>query len=107
LFIYEASQGKEKPVQETTVVELSLPADIVAAIRSREAARLSDEERIKVPLAIGLYAERAVSLAKAARLAGMTRYEFALLLKKRDLPAYDYTQQDYQEDLGFAASAKE
>jgi predicted HTH domain antitoxin len=63
-----------------------------------------DGERIKVPLAIGLYAERAVSLAKAARLAGMTRYEFALLLKKRDLPAYEYTQQDYQEDLRFAAS---
>jgi predicted HTH domain antitoxin len=107
LFIWKASNGKEKPVQETTVVELSLSAGIVAAIRSRERVGLSDEERIKVPLAIGLYAERAVSLAKAARLAGMTRYEFALLLKKRDLPAYEYTQQDYHEDLDFSASAKE
>ena len=88
-------------MQKTTVVELHLPLDVIVAIRARESAGLTDEERIKVPLAIGLFAERAISLTKAARLAGMTRYEFALLLKRRGLPAYEYTQEDCQEDLAF------
>jgi len=54
-----------------------------------------------------LFAERAISLAKAARLAGLTRYEFARLLKKRGLSAYEYTQADYREDLAFVAAAQE
>jgi predicted HTH domain antitoxin len=92
---------------ETIVVELRLPADVVAAIRGRERAELTDEERAKYFLALGLFAERAVSLAKAANLAGMSRYEFALLLKRVGLPAYEYRQTDYQEDLAFVAAARE
>jgi len=91
---------------ETTVIELRLPADVAAAMRAYEGVGLADEERLKVPLAIGLFAERAISLAKAARLAGMTRYEFAALLKKRGLPAYEYTEADYHEDMAFVASAR-
>jgi predicted HTH domain antitoxin len=92
---------------ETIVVELRLPADVAAAIRAREKTGLTEEEQVKVPLAIGLFAERAISLAKAASLAGMTRYEFVLLLKKIGLPAYEYTQTDYEQDLSFIASVKE
>jgi predicted HTH domain antitoxin len=39
-------------------------------------------------------------------MAGLTRYEFAKLLKRRGLPAYDYTETMYQEDLAFVASAQ-
>lgn len=94
-------------MQETIVVKLSLPSDIAGVIRARESAGLTDEGRIKVPLAIGLFAEGAISLPKAARLAGLTRYEFALLLKRRGLPAYEYTRADYVEDLDFVASVLE
>ncbi len=58
-------------------------------------------------LAIGLFADGAASLAKAARMAGLTRYEFAKLLKRRGLSAYEYTEADYQEDLAFVALALE
>ncbi|MBN1888475.1 MAG: UPF0175 family protein [Thermoflexales bacterium] len=94
-------------MQATITIQLHLPSDVAAAIRARASAMLTDEEQIKVPLAIGLFTEKAVSLAKAARLAGMTRYEFATLLKGRGIPAYEYTQSDYQEDLTFVASASE
>ena len=47
---------------------------------------VSDEERLNIPLAVGLFAEGTISLAKAARLSGMTRYEFAALLNTKGLP---------------------
>ena len=40
-------------------------------------------------------------------MAGLTRYEFAKLLKRRGLPAYEYTEAAYEEDLAFVASAQE
>jgi len=86
---------------------MHLPADIVTAIRTAALPAESDEERLRIPLAIGLFAERAISLAKAAHLAGLTRYEFARLLKRRGLSAYEYDDADYQEDLAFIARMQE
>ena len=68
---------------EATVLELVVPVDIAQVLRVYEGPGGADEDRFRVPLAVGLFAERAISLAKAARLAGLTRYEFARLLKKR------------------------
>ena len=92
-------------MEQGTLVELHVPLDILAALRARQRASRSDEERLKTPLAVGLFADGTISLAKAARLAGMTRYEFAALLKTLGLPAYEYTQEEYREDLDFLASA--
>jgi len=92
---------------EATVLELVVPVDIAQVLRVYEGPGGADEDRFRVPLAVGLFAERAISLAKAARLAGLTRYEFARLLKKRGLSAYEYTQADYREDLAFVAAAQE
>lgn len=89
-------------MSETTTLVIDLPLDLATAIRAQKPAEMTDQERIKLPLAIGLFVERVISLAKAARLARMTRYEFALLLKRRGIPAYEYTESDYQEDLAFA-----
>ena len=92
-------------MQETTRIELNLPSDVVAVIQTGERTDL--EERVKTSLAIGLFAERVISLAKAARLAGLTRYEFALLLKQSGLPAYEYTSTDFDEDKALIKSIKE
>jgi len=94
-------------MQGITVVELRLPSDVVVAMRTQQRASQTDEERVKVSLAVGLFADGTVSLAKAARLAGMTRYEFAMFLKHLGLAAYEYTDEEYQEDLAFVASAGE
>ena len=94
-------------MEQATLIELHVPTDILAALRARQRASRSDEERLKIPLAVGLFAEGTISLAKAARLAGMTRYEFAALLKTQGLSAYEYTQEEYREDLDFLASVHE
>jgi len=58
--------------------------------------------RIKTLLAVGLFVEGTISLAKASALADMNRYEFGLLLKWMGLPAYEYTESDFAEDSSFA-----
>jgi predicted HTH domain antitoxin len=92
-------------VEQATLVELHVPIDILTALRARQRAPQSDEERLKIPLAVGLFAAGTISLAKAARLAGMARYQFAALLATQGLPAYEYGQEEYREDLDFLASA--
>ncbi|NOX61773.1 MAG: UPF0175 family protein [Chloroflexi bacterium] len=87
-----------------TTIELSLPADVAAALWSHVRGEINREERVKSVLAIGLFAEGAISLARAASLARMNRFEFAMHLKRIGLPAYEYTQTEYEEDLAFIAS---
>jgi len=57
---------------EATVIEVHLPGEVAAAMRMRDRSG-TDEERVRVPLALGLFAQGTISLAKAAALAAMTR----------------------------------
>ena len=91
----------------TDAVQLHLPADVVTVLRQRQATTIAEEEPLRVPLAIGLFAQQSMTLAKAASLAGMSRCEFAFVLKRAGLAAYEYTETEYQEDLAFMASAQE
>ena len=91
---------------QTAILEMRLPADVVAAIRAHGRQGATDEERLRLPLTIGLFAEGAISLAKAARMAGLMCYQFAKLLMRCGVPAYEYTETAYQEDLTFVSSAR-
>lgn len=90
-------------MSETTIA-ISLPVDVATAIWGRKRSESDRLERIKTLLAVGLFVEGTISLAKASALADMSRYEFALLLKRMGLPAYEYTEVDYAEDTDFAAA---
>jgi predicted HTH domain antitoxin len=94
---------KDDIMHETTIA-LSLPVDVATALWGRKRSETGRHERIKTLIAVGLFAEGAISLAKASALAGVNRYEFALLLKRMGLPAYDHTESEYAEDANFAAS---
>jgi predicted HTH domain antitoxin len=94
-------------MDEMTTVEMRVPSDVLATLRARTRVPHSDEERLRVPLAVGLFADGTMSLAKAARMAGMTRYDFAMFLKDKGLVAYEYTEEEYREDLDFRTSARE
>lgn len=85
-------------------VEIEVPFDVWAALRERQPALEDPAQALLTPLAVGLFVDGVISLAKAARLAGMSRYEFALFLKQRGIPAYEYTESTYQEDLNFISS---
>jgi predicted HTH domain antitoxin len=61
---------------------------------------MSEQEldEVKRDLAVLLYQRRAVSLAKAAKVAGLTRIEFQRLLASRQIPI-NYSETDLDADL--------
>jgi hypothetical protein len=60
---------KDDIMHETTIA-LSLPVDVATALWGRKRSETGRHERIKTLLAVGLFAEGAISLAKASALDG-------------------------------------
>lgn len=87
-----------------TTIELSVPVDVATAIWRHARVGAEREARVRSLIAIGLFVEGTISLAKAADLAKLSRHEFALLLKQLGLPAYRYTDIDHTEDAVFIKS---
>lgn len=83
-----------------TSIEVELPQDIIFAMRGHRGNRKVEDikEKLKISLAIILFQEGTISLGKAAELARMSRIKFIELLKKYDLPAYEYTEEDFEMD---------
>ena len=82
-------------------VELNLPRDMLLSLRSVKVPMMELNEKVVLAVAIDLFAGGEVSMAKAAELAGMHRYDFMRLLKDREIPAYEYTKDAYQQDQKF------
>ena len=61
------------------------------------------EARLKLELAVALYAQNALGLGKAAELAGMSRLDLNDILAERGIPMH-YGQTDLDEDLAYARS---
>lgn len=79
-------------------IEIKLPKDVVEAIESVKIPRLKMGQKIRRALAIDLFTQGEITLAKAARLSGVSRYQFMQLLKERGIPAYEYTEKEYRKD---------
>jgi len=56
------------------------------------------KKKLKLSLAIILFQEEKISLGKAVELAGVSRMRFMQLLKAFNLPAYEYTEDDFDSD---------
>ncbi len=79
-------------------IQLEIPDSIVEAMRL---ARQDQKQQLLLELALALYARGILSFGKARELAGLSRYEFGLLLGKRSVPRH-YTAEDLQDDLSYA-----
>ncbi len=66
-----------------------------------------DEAHARLVLAIGLFQEEAVSVGKAARIAGLSYRAFLDALRERDIPAYVYTEEMWEQDLAFLRRQRE
>ena len=75
-------------------VMLEVPNEVTQAMRlpAPEA-----EARLRLELAIGLYAQRLLPLGIAAHLAELNRWEFDDILGRRGVPAH-YTEEDLIHD---------
>jgi predicted HTH domain antitoxin len=91
------SKGGSYMAVKLKQIELELPQDIIFAMRGIK--EIDDiKKKLKIALAIILFQERAISLGKATELAEMSRVKFIDLLKQYDLPAYIYTEEDFEKD---------
>lgn len=79
-------------------IHLTIPDSVFQAIRLPPGER---PQRLKIELAVALYAQRILSFGKARELAEMSHYEFDLLLGKRKIERH-YTTEDLQDDIAHA-----
>jgi predicted HTH domain antitoxin len=79
---------------------LNIPDSVLQGLRipEREIA-----ERLRTELAIALYAQGALSLAKAAELAQMTRMSFGEVVGQRGI-ARHYGEAEFAQDVSYAGS---
>ena len=81
---------------------ITIPEDVLASMKIPE----KDVERfLKVELAVTLYQRGILSLGKARKLAGMSKWEFIEELAKRKIERH-YTEKELEEDVAFAKSGE-
>ncbi len=80
---------------------LEIPEDVLTSIKI---PKKELEKALKIDLAVALYQKEAISLGKARKLAGMSKWEFLEELSKRKIPRH-YTEKELEEDLNFAKSS--
>jgi len=81
-------------------ITLEIPNNIYEALHVSPAEA---EQRLKLELALALYAQNALGLGKAAQLASLSRLDFNDVLAERKIPMH-YSQQELEEDLAYARS---
>jgi predicted HTH domain antitoxin len=57
------------------------------------------QEHLRKEAVLTLFADRKIPAAQAMRDLGLTRIAFIDLCQKRGIPLYDYTLEDYQQDI--------
>lgn len=77
---------------------VEIPESIASSLRlpAPEVGR-----RLRVELAVALYAQGILPFGKASELAELSRLAFAELVTQRDIPRH-YTDEDLAQDLAYA-----
>jgi predicted HTH domain antitoxin len=83
-------------------ITLDIPNNIHEALHVTPAEA---EARLKLELAVSLYAQQALSQGKAAELAGLDWFDFNDVLAARGIPMH-YGQKELDEDLAYARSCQ-
>ena len=83
-------------------ITLDIPNNLHEALHVSPA---ETEARLKLELAVALYAQNALSQGKAAELAGMDWFDFNDVLAARGIPMH-YGQTELEEDLAYARSCQ-
>jgi predicted HTH domain antitoxin len=80
----------------TKVLEVTIPSDIFISLNEPEPELLQE---MKLFTAIKFYEMNKLSIGKAARLAGMSRFEFETLLAKQHIPISNLNIADVEKDI--------
>ena len=83
-------------------ITLDIPNNIHEALHIPPA---ETEKRLKLELAVALYAQKKLSRGKAAELAGLDWFDFNDVLAARDIPMH-YGEKELAEDLAYGLAEK-
>ena len=88
----------QKDLVEFMTLHLDIPESITSSLRLPAPEM---EPRLRAELAVALYGQGILPFGKASELAGVSRYGFADLLGRREIPRH-YTEQELAQDLEYA-----
>jgi predicted HTH domain antitoxin len=77
-------------------ISIDLPSDILLAINETEQELIS---RLKVSLAILLYAQEKVTIGKASQIAGLSRLAFESILSDSKIPISNLQIEEVFDDV--------
>jgi predicted HTH domain antitoxin len=78
-------------------VQVSIPEEFVP-LANNLSSNDDINESVKVSLAIGFYTSKVVTLARAAELADKGLLDFIDILKSKDIPWMEYTEEELMQD---------
>jgi predicted HTH domain antitoxin len=84
---------------QTVTVETQIPEDIYLTLQANGLFREVLAKQSRHLLALRFYQERILSLGKAARLAGLNRWEFIDFLGANNVPIIDYTDEELANEF--------
>ena len=84
-------------------LETQFPEDIFNILQARGLFKDVLAKETRRLLALRFYRERILSLGKAARLAGLTRWEFTEFLSENDIPVLDYSPEELASEFDAVA----
>lgn len=82
---------------EKSKIQVTIPNEFVPIVESLGVGTSLDD-RVRLSLAVGLFASKAVSLAKAAELSGRSLLDFIEILTSRGIAWGEYSQEQQRQD---------
>lgn len=82
---------------EQSVINVKIPEEMIALLDDLASGK-SVDEGVRISIAIGLYAGKTVSLARASELAGLSLGDFIDILRSKNIPWGEYTEEHMKQD---------
>lgn len=82
---------------EESKVQVNIPDEFVPIVNSLGVGTSLDD-KVRLSLAVGLFAGKTVTLAKAAELSGRPLQDFMEILKSRGIPWGEYSEDQERQD---------
>ncbi len=92
--------------EQMIVVETQMPEDVYLTLQASGLFRDDLAERFRHLLALHAYQDRVLSLGKAARLAGLSRWNFLELLADNNIPVLDYSNEELAAEFAAVEELK-
>lgn len=84
---------------QAVILETRVPEDVYLTLQASGFHRETLQEELRRLLALRFYQQRTLSLGKAARLAGMSRWQFIDFLSENQVPVIDLNDDELVHEL--------